>query len=155
MLQRIQSIYLFLAGLVIFALFLFPLAHNLYINGVPSSISVEGVYQDTGGQQTHVQTFTALIAGTAVAGILPFILIFLYKNRKQQIMLCYAYIFVLIGYVYWQVQTVKSVADVSAFKTSNFGIGVLLSSVSIVLVLLAAKAIQRDEKLVKSADRLR
>ena len=155
MLQRIQSVYLFLAGLVIFALFLFPLAHDVYINGVESTISITGVFQDANGQHAHVQTFTALIAGTAVAGILPFILIFLYKNRKQQIMLCYVYILVLFGYVYWQVQTVKSVADVSSFKTGNFGIGVLLSSVSIVLVLVAAKAIQRDEKLVKSADRLR
>ena len=155
MLQRIQSVYLFLAGLVIFALFLFPLAHDVYINGIQSTISVTGVYQGANGQLNHVQTFTALIAGTAVAGILPFVLVFLYKNRKQQIMLCYAYIIILFGYVYWQVQTVKSVADVSSFKTSNFGIGVLLSSVTIVLVLVAAKAIQRDEKLVKSADRLR
>src|ERR1700761_6770115 len=143
MLQRIQNVYLLLAGLVVFALFLFPLAHNVYINGVPSTVSVSGVFQDANGQQAHTQTFTALIAGTAVVGVLPFILIFLYKNRKQQVAFCYVYILVLIGYVYWQVQTIKSVVDISTFKTSNFGIGVLLSSISIVLVILAFKAIQR------------
>jgi len=155
MIQRIQSIYFLLAGLAIFALFLFPLAHNVYINGIASTVSVTGVTQDNGGQQASVQSFTALIAATAVVGILPLALIFLYKNRKQQINLAYGYIFVIIAYTYWQVQTVKSVVDINTFKTSNFGIGVLLSSISIVLTLLAIKAIQRDEKLIKSADRLR
>jgi len=155
MIQRIQSIYFLLAGLAIFALFLFPLAHNVYINGVASAVSVTGVTHDNSGQQTLVQSFTALIAGTAVAGVLPLALVFLYKNRKQQIAFGYGYIFVIIAYTYWQVQTVKSVVDINTFKTSNFGIGVLLSSISIVLTLLAVKAIQRDEKLIKSADRLR
>ena len=155
MIQRIQSIYFLLAGLAIFALFLFPLAHNVYINGIASTVSITGVTQDSGGQQAPVQSFTALIAGTAVVGILPLALIFLYKNRKQQINLAYGYIFVIIAYTYWQVQTVKSVVDINTFKTSNFGIGVLLSSIGIVLTLLAIKAIQRDEKLIKSADRLR
>ena len=38
---------------------------------------------------------------------------------------------------------------------SNYGIGIILLSVSILFVVLAQKAIQRDDKLVKSADRLR
>ena len=40
-------------------------------------------------------------------------------------------------------------------NTHNWGIGLLLSSFSIVFILLAISAIKRDEKLVKSADRLR
>jgi Domain of unknown function (DUF4293) len=155
MLQRIQSVYFLLAGLVIFALFMFPLAHNVYINNMPSAIKVTGLFQDVNGAQAHIQTFVALIAGTAVAGILPFILIFLYKNRKQQIMLAYGYILILFAYTYWQVQTIKGLADVSAFKFDNFGIGVLLCPISILFTIMAVKAIQRDEKLIKSADRLR
>ncbi|MFB9843444.1 DUF4293 domain-containing protein [Mucilaginibacter ginsenosidivorans] len=155
MLQRIQSIYLLFAGLVILALFLFPLAHNVYINGVPSTIKVTGIFQDVNGQQAHTETFVALIAATAVVGILPLALIFLYKNRKQQMMLCYVYIFVIIGFSFWMAQTVKAATDGFVMNTNNFGIGALLSSISIVLALLAAKAIQKDEKLVRSADRLR
>lgn len=155
MIQRIQSIYLLLAGLVIFALFLFPLAHNVYINSIPSTIKITGIYQDVNGQQAHVQTFVALIAGTAIVGVLSFILIFLYKNRKQQIMLCWVYILLIIGYSFWMVQTIKSVVGDFTMTTNNFGIGALLSSISILLVILAIKAIQRDEKLIKSADRLR
>jgi uncharacterized membrane protein len=155
MLQRIQSVYLLLAGLLIFALFLFPVAHNVYINSVPSTISVTGVYQDVNGVQVHTQSFVALIAGTAIVGVLPFILIFLYKNRKQQIMYCYLYIVAIIGYSFWMVQTVKSAVGSLELNTKNFGIGALLSSISIVLVIMAVKGIQRDEKLIKSADRLR
>ncbi len=155
MLQRIQSVYLLLASLVIFSLFLFPLVHNVYVSGVPSTIKVTGVFQDAGGAQAHTQSFIALIAATAIVAIIPLILIFLYKNRKQQITLCYGYIVVIIGYSFWISQTVKSFTEGANLTTNNFGIGALLSSVSIVLMILAAKAIQRDEKLVKSADRLR
>ncbi|HVV55635.1 MAG TPA: DUF4293 domain-containing protein [Mucilaginibacter sp.] len=155
MLQRIQSVYLLLAGLVMFALFLFPLAHDVYIAGVPSAVSVTGVWQDAGGHQAHTQTFGALMAGTAVMGLLPFVLIFQYKNRKRQITYCYLYILLVIGFSFWMVQTVKSVTGGFTMDTHNFGIGALLSSISIILAILAAKAIQRDEKLVKSADRLR
>jgi hypothetical protein len=155
MIQRIQSVYLFLAGLVILALFLFPLAHNVYINGVPSTISVTGIAQDVNGQQAHTENFIGLIAGTAVVGVLPWIIAFLYKERKKQIMFCYLYILVIIGFSFWMVQTVKSVAQGFTMNTNNFGIGALLSSVSIVLAILAANAIKRDEKLVRSADRLR
>jgi hypothetical protein len=155
MLQRIQSVYLLLASLVIFALFLFPLVHNVYVAGVPSTIKVTGVYQDVSGAQANTQSFVALIAATVVVAILPLILIFLYKNRKQQMMLCYVCILIIIGYSYWMAQTVKSFTGGADLTTNNFGIGALLSSVSIILMLAAAKAIQRDEKLVKSADRLR
>jgi hypothetical protein len=155
MIQRIQSIYLLLASLVIFALFLFPLVHNVYVAGVPSTIKVTGIFQDMNGAQVHTESFVGLIAATAVVAILPLVLIFLYKNRKQQAMWCYAYIVVIFGYSFWMAETVKSYTGGVSLNTNNFGIGALLSSLSIIFALLAAKAIQRDDKLVKSADRLR
>jgi len=155
MLQRIQSIYLFLAGLAILALYLFPLAHNVYVDAKPISISVTGTYVDANGQQAVQDHFVALSAVTAVVGIIPFILIFLYKNRKQQIALCYSAILVIIGYSFWIAQEAKSVTGGVTLSLSNFGIGLFLCPVAILLMVMAVKAIQRDEKLIKSADRLR
>lgn len=155
MLQRIQSIYLLFASLVTFSLFLFPLVHNVYVAGVASTIKVTGIYQDANGAQAHTQSFIALIIATVVVGILPLVLIFLYKKRKQQMALCYGFIFIIFGYSYWMAQVVKTATDGANLTTDNFGIGALLSSITVVLMILAAKAIQRDEKLVKSADRLR
>ena len=155
MLQRIQSIYLLLAGLAIYALFLFPFVHNVYVDGKPLTISVTGVFQDVNGQQVHTQFFTALTAAAAIIGLIPLVIIFLYKNRKQQIALCYSAILVIFGFSFWMAQAVKGVMGSVEIDTHNWGIGLLLSSVSILFIVFALKAIQRDEKLVKSADRLR
>jgi hypothetical protein len=155
MLQRIQSIYLLLASLAIFALFLFPLAHNVYIDNKPVTIMVTGVYQDVNGAQTHTQFFVALTVVAVIVALLPLIIIFLYKNRKQQIALSYSVLLVIIGFSYWMAQTVKSKMGAIVLDTSNWGIGLFLSSISIIFLLLTVSAIKRDEKLVKSADRLR
>jgi hypothetical protein len=155
MLQRIQSIYLLLASLAIFALFLFPLAHNVYIDNKPVTIMVTGVYQDINGTQTHTQFFVALTVVAVIVGLLPLVIIFLYKNRKQQIAFTYSVLLVIIGFSYWMAQTVKSKMGAIVLDTNNWGIGLFLSSISIIFLLLAVSAIKRDEKLVKSADRLR
>ena len=155
MLQRIQSIYLLLASLALFALFLFPLAHNVYIDNKAVTIMVTGVFQDVNGGQTHTQFFTALTVATAIVALLPLIIVFLFKNRKQQIALCYGTILVIFGYSFWMAQTVKKEMGSIVLDTHNWGIGLFLSSISVLFMIFAVKAIQRDEKLVKSADRLR
>ncbi|GAB3919728.1 DUF4293 domain-containing protein [Mucilaginibacter myungsuensis] len=155
MIQRIQSIYLLAASLVIFALYLFPIAHGIYIDAIPSTIKVTGIYQDVNGAQKLTTPFTTLSIVTAIVGLIPIVLIFLYKNRKQQMTLCYIAMLAVIGYSFWLSQVVQQATGGFTMTTSNFGIGVFLSSLSIVLILLAAKSIQKDEKLIKSADRLR
>ncbi|WP_299496262.1 DUF4293 domain-containing protein [Mucilaginibacter sp.] len=155
MLQRIQSIYLLFAGLVIAALFLFPLVHNVYVNSKPVTIMVTGIYQDVNGQHTHTGSFTALTVATALVALIPLAIMFMYKNRKQQIALCYGAMLVVIAYSYWVSQTVKNAIGDAYLNMGNYGIGIILLSLSLLLIVLAQKSIQRDEKLVKSADRLR
>ncbi|MDN5285739.1 MAG: hypothetical protein JWR38_2013 [Mucilaginibacter sp.] len=155
MLQRIQSIYLLFASLVLFALFFFPLAHNVYVADKPVSIMVTGIFQDVDGAQKYTEHFIALTVITAIAALIPLVIIFLFKNRKLQITLCYSAILVLIGYSFWMAQTVKKAVGSVQLDTRTMGIGLFLTSLSIVLLILAAKSVQRDEKLIKSADRLR
>jgi hypothetical protein len=155
MLQRIQSIYLLLASLALFALFLFPLVHNVYVDGKPLTLMVTGVYQDVNGQLSHTEFFVALTVATAIIGLVPLFIIFLYKNRKQQIALCYSVLLVIIGYSFWMAQTAKQIMGSVQIDTHTWGIGLFMSSLSLVFLLLAIKAIKADEKLVKSADRLR
>ena len=155
MLQRIQSIYLLLAALAIYALFFFPLVHNVYIDGKAITLMVTGIFQDVNGARTHTQFFVGLTAATAIIGLIPLIIIFLFKNRKQQITLCYSTMLVIIGYSFWMAQTAKEVMGNIQIDTHNWGIGLFLSSLSLLLLLFAIRAIKNDEKLVKSADRLR
>ena len=155
MLQRIQSIYLLLATVALGALFIFPLIHGVYINGIPETIKITGAYQDQNGQLVNVEPFTGLSIATAFVALIPLVIIFLYKNRTLQSTLCYSAMLVLIGYSYWASQVAKEAIGGAYVNMSNYGIGILLISVSIVFIILAQKAIKRDDKLVKSADRLR
>lgn len=155
MLQRIQSIYLLFAALVLAALFLFPLVHNVYVNSKPLTIMVTGVYQDVNGQLTHTDFFTALSIATGLVALIPLAIIFMYKNRKRQVLLCYGAMLIVIGYSYWVSQAVKNAIGDAYLSMNNYGIGIILLSLSLVLIVLAQKSISKDEKLVKSADRLR
>ncbi len=106
------------------------------------------------GKGEKTESFTLLTIATAIFGFIPLILIFLYKNRKRQMMLVYGAVVILIGLSFWLAQTVKGATD-TVMQISDYGIGAGLSSVAILFLVLAGKGINRDEKLVKSADRLR
>ncbi len=153
MIQRIQTIYLFLSSLAIYGLFLFPIVNILSAIGA-KKIMVTGVYEIINNQVAQTAPFTLLTIATAVIGLIPLVLIFLFKNRKQQTMLVYGNVFLVIGFSFWLAQTVKSAAG-KELEISDYSIGAGLTSVAILFLVLAAKGIMRDEKLVKSADRLR
>lgn len=155
MIQRIQSIYLFIASLALFALYLFPLVHAVDVNGTPSMIKVTGVYQNVNGAETHTIVFVALSILTAAIALLPIITIFFYQHRSRQVALGWSTILVIIGYSFWVAQTVKAITNGVVVGTNNMGIGLFLAPIAIVFIIMAVKAIQRDEKLVRSADRLR
>jgi hypothetical protein len=155
MLQRIQSIYLLFGSIAFYALFLFPLVHNVYVDSKPLTISIVGVYQDVNGQQALTQSFTLLTIGAAIVGLIPLIIIFMYKNRKQQILFGYITAAVIIAFSFWMSQTVKSIMGSKQIDTHSMGIGIFLSTISLAFIFLAIRAIQKDQKLVKSADRLR
>ncbi len=88
-----------------------------------------------------------------LSAVLSLITIFLFKNRKLQFVLCRVNIIlnlILLGlFVYHSLSLSGEVA------TSEKGIGMFLPIFSIVFLVLANKAIKKDEDLVKSVDRLR
>jgi hypothetical protein len=153
MLQRIQTVYLFIASLAIYALFLFPVA-SVFNHIGAQKIMVTGAYQSLGNQVVQTQNFLPLSIATVILGLLPLVLIFLYKNRNRQQVLIYGCIVIVLAHSYWLTQTVQNTSE-TVLKISDYGIGAGLPSVVILFLVLAAKAVGRDEKLVKSADRLR
>lgn len=136
MLQRIQTIYLFLAALISGVLIFFV---SLWSNEAGESVFVEEVLLAMG-----------LFLGSAA---LSFISILLFKNRKLQFVLGRINIllnFFLLGvFVYW------SLTVPGEMEISEKGIGMFIPVLSIVFLVLANKAIKKDEDLVKSVDRLR
>lgn len=155
MIQRIQSIYFLLASLTLFALFAFPLVHGVNVDGIIKNIKIDGVYEILNGQPVRTVSFLMLTIATILLALVPLISIFMFKNRKLQLALGYGAILAIIGFSFWMSQTVQKFMNGATLRTDNYGIGMLLSSISIIFLLLAVKAVKNDEKLIKSADRLR
>jgi transcription termination factor Rho len=135
MIQRIQSIYLLLVTLVAGVL---PLFVPLYVlEGSPVMAS----------EDVWIISLFVLIALEAFATI------FLFKNRQQQLMLN---VFnMLLNLILLGVFVYRTLMMSGETAVSEKGIGMLLPVISIVLLVLANRAIRKDERLVKSADRLR
>lgn len=94
-----------------------------------------------------------VIICSGISGLLSLISIFLYKKRQHQFVLGRLNIisnFILLGFLLNQ--SLKLLGETFVSVKS---IEVLLPSISIVLLVLANKAIKKDEDLVKSVDRLR
>ena len=136
MLQRIQTIYLLLAAIVSAGLiFIFPLWDNA---------SGEGIFA------SDVLIALGMFLASAAISLMC---IFMFKNRKLQFVLgrlnIILNLFLLGVFVYW------SLTLPGEMEISEKGIGMFLPIISIVFLVLANKAIKRDEDLVKSVDRLR
>ena len=136
MLQRIQTIYLLIAaGISAGLIFVFDLWTTN--EGISFFAKDEMLY-------------LSLFCGSA---LLSLIAIFMFKNRKSQFVMGRLNIilnFILLGlFVY------RSLNLSGETTVSEKGIGILLPIFSIVFLVLANKAIKKDEDLVKSVDRLR
>jgi heme/copper-type cytochrome/quinol oxidase subunit 3 len=154
MIQRIQTIWFFFATLTFFALFLFAYVHFTE-NGTPKALKVTGVYENRNGEVVSTQDFLALTIVTALIGALPFIAIFLFKNRKQQITLAYIAIIAVLGHFFWLYYTTKQLIGHFQLQAENYGIGIILPSLTILFLIFAIKGIRKDERLIRSTDRLR
>ena len=144
MIQRIQSLYLLLAALVsgglIFILYLWT---NQSGNDIYAINSI--------GEDNLLLKSTGILF--ILSSVLSFISIFLFKNRKTQIVINRLNIvlnFFLLGIIVYLLLTLSGEAVVS-----KKGIGSFLPLIVILFLVLANKAIIKDEKLVKSVDRLR
>lgn len=136
MLQRIQTIYLLLAAAVSGAICIF----------VPYGLNANKV-------ELYAYEQPGIFALYMASALLSLITVFLFKNRKLQFVLGRVNIvlnLILLGvFVYWSL-TISGETTVS-----KKGIGMMIPVISIVLLVLANKAIKKDENLVKSVDRLR
>ena len=136
MIQRIQTIYLVISAIVMGALFMwFPV-----VLGKDGSVIME---------RSEPLLFGLIFVSIALA----IISILSFKKRQTQFVLNRLNIisnFLLLGVFVYRLLTLSGETIVS-----EKGIGVLFPIISIVFLVLANKAIKRDEDLVKSVDRLR
>lgn len=136
MLQRIQTVYLILCVIASAVLpFVFPLWIEEPENAVYFTES----------------TVSMILFG--LSALLGLISIFSFKNRQNQFVLNRLNIilnFILLGFFVYRTLNLSGETEVS-----EKGIGIVLPAISIVMLVLANRAIKKDEDLVKSVDRLR
>jgi len=136
MIQRIQTVYLFLAFAATGILMLFV---PLWTTSAGKSFFF---MQD--------QLYTVMLGLTTMLSIIS---IMSFKKRQNQFVLNRLNIIlnlILLGLFVYRSLNLSGEAEVS-----EKGIGMFLPIVAIVLLVLANKAIKKDEDLVKSVDRLR
>jgi hypothetical protein len=143
MLQRIQTIYLILTSAVSGGLiFVFSLWNTL-----KEQIFVLNLFFS---ELLMLRVIPIMFITSAV---LSFVTIFLFKDRKLQFVL--GRIIILINLFLLALLIYLSLTLPGETSVSEKGIGMFLPILAILLLVLANKAIKKDEDLVKSVDRLR
>ena len=144
MVQRIQSLYLFFSAIISLGLiFVFALWENVDKN----EFFAIDLFDESN------LAFKVVPILFLLSGLMSLMSLSLFKTRLKQFVLNRFNILInliLLGVLIYHLLTLSGEAEVS-----EKGIGVVLPIIVIVLLVLANKAIKKDEDLVKSVDRLR
>ncbi len=146
MIQRIQSIFLLLTAVCLGLLFVLPFGS--------SKSSGEGILQDG---LFNIHDHTAMLILTALGCLLAVGGIFMYNNRTLQIRFTYFLIMIcifipLVGVIVY-LNATQEPAVQSVDVKEQFGLAMPI--LALVFSFLAKRNISKDDKLVKSMDRLR
>lgn len=136
MIQRIQTLYLIGAAITTGLL---PFFMPLWI--------------DSNNFPQYFSSFLSISVLFGFSTALSVLSIFSYKKRQQQFVV--GRLNILLNLILLGLFVFYSITLSGDNQLSEKGIGLVLPFVSIVLLVLANKAIQKDEKLVKSSNRLR
>jgi len=141
MIQRIQSVYLFIAAIVALLLLFLPL-------GVVQT-SLEGQEMAIRDYVLAREVLALMIVGLVMVS-LALGAIFLYGNRAFQARVGWTAL--LSGLVFIGLFLLAHASELSSFKPA---VGCFLPLVYLIVVVLAIRGIRSDDKLVRSADRFR
>ena len=138
MIQRKQTLWLLFATIAAFLTLKFPFyTGNILVGTILSPFRLDARFN------------IPILMTTNTVAVISLITIFLFKDRKKQIILTIMALLLSltsIGLYYWQSQK---------FVDGTFSITALLTLVIPVLLVMAIIGIYKDEKLIKSVDRLR
>ena len=136
MIQRVQSIWLFVASALAFML--------LKLSFYTGTHLPDNQYDQLTGTDTLLLMIT-----TIGLGVLTLITIFLYKTRKIQLRLTVAALLLelLLIFLFYR--------ETQNFSQGAFSITAALHVFIIMGLFFAARGIRKDEKLIRDSDRLR
>lgn len=147
MIQRIQTIFLLLGSISMLAVLFFP------FTSLESGIQGAGILAD--GVYT-AQEKPVLLGLFSLSSLLALIGVFLFRNRSLQMKMAIfsadaGFIGTVLAIFYlWEDEKVRDI-----FASLRLGVGAIFPILGFAALLLAFWYIRKDEKLVRSADRLR
>ncbi len=148
MVQRIQTVFLLIAATALALMLTYPLVKT----SVPEA---SGLYQD-GLLYTQENLPSTVIIGLAI--LLCIVAIFLFKKRRLQIQfVILAVVFILAGNVIGGYSFLQPTLQIRSVHQATLtpGLGAFMPIVGLICLFLAYRGIRKDEKIVKSMDRLR
>ena len=141
MIQRIQSVWFALAAVAGFSM---------------TKVALFNATLTNGAQRLLFATESLLLFALVMAlSVMALVCIFLYKNRTLQFKLAVTGIIGSIATVALEVYFIEQFKISSPIASGTYHWGGLFPILMIVFFFLASKGVYRDEKLVKSLDRLR
>ena len=138
MIQRIQSIWLLLAAVFAFLTFKLPFYQGAILQAAADAKPA------VDAQSTIWLTIVA-----ALTGALAFINIFFFNNRKLQLRLC------VFGIILAIVLIALCFMEMTKFTDGSLALSCIIYFAIVAFYILALNGIRKDEKLIKSMDRLR
>jgi len=157
MIQRIQTVWLLASAVVLLGLFVFPYVSYIDLVGLGKRIMVTGVYSSVNNASVRESMTWLKAVMVALVAIYPVFIVFFYKNRKKQIRYALIEILLIVLLGVWMLCSANALLGEISQRVGvgNIGVGFFLLPIAIVFLVMAIRAIRRDEKLLKSADRLR
>jgi hypothetical protein len=138
MIQRIQTIWLLLAAIFVAITFRFPFYNGDWLkDAVQSPVDL------------NATTTIWLTILSVLTGAVAFINIFLFDNRKLQLKLTYLGIFLSV------ILLIMYFLEMGNFSSGSIALWCVFHFAILACYILAARGIWKDEKLIKSMDRLR
>ncbi|MBE3086452.1 MAG: DUF4293 domain-containing protein [Bacteroidetes bacterium] len=155
MIQRIQSFYLFLTTLLSLLFLKGSFLNFIDKTGSVIKVTFNGIVRDTGGQGfEQIEKLLLLTVFMVLIPVLSLVTIFIFKNRKIQLWLALSLIiltcgFIVVSFYYsWFIITEYGAEIVPGFK-------MVIPLLMLVFAVLAYRGIRKDDRLIKSNDRLR
>lgn len=170
MIQRIQSLYLFAIVLIVsMLLWINPVMYTVkgedkWTNGKEGTIKVSilkmegnvGEWRAVVEDDLLLFYNSYLIYSLASIALLTLVTIFLFKNRKTQLMLCrFNYFLMIVAGVLMYYYVQEGIKWVAVPTHSEMNYLVFAALILFPLNFLAIRGIKKDEALIRSMDRLR
>ena len=145
MIQRIQTLYLIISIIALAGLLFLPF-------GISTTLAHPMVADGKYSVTDHV----VLIVLLSLPVLLALLAVFVFKNRPLQVKLTYGLIIIslILPLAAFYLST-SIVNEANSGSAVTWQAGIFLPVISVIAGILAVRSIKKDERLVKSMDRLR